>query len=109
MKGSFFVVKGLGVLLVGLPSLVVAAALFCWLVSMFLFPALVISAIGWSLWKLPGAIRYRRVKGEWSWTTKAKAKGWEPGNKAADVEKKWRDELGRDELDRVLTRWEQAS
>ena len=64
-KGSFFVVKGLGVLLVGLPSLVMAASLFCWLVSMAIGPVIVISAIVWSLWKLPAAIRYRRKRGEW--------------------------------------------
>jgi len=65
LKGSFFVVKGLGVLLVGVPSLVVAASLFCWLVTVVIGPALVFSAVAWSLWKLPGAIKYRRVKGEW--------------------------------------------
>jgi len=71
LKGSFFVVKGLGVLLVGVPSLVVAASLFCWLVSIVIGPAIVISAIVFSLWKLPGAIKYRRVKGEWKFQTDA--------------------------------------
>ena len=71
LKGSFFVVKGLGVLLVGVPSLVVAASLFCWLVSMVIGPAIVISAIVFSLWKLPGAIKYRRAKGEWKFQTNA--------------------------------------
>ncbi len=69
LKGSFFVVEGLGVLLVGVPSLVVAASLFCWLVSIVIGPAIVISAIVFSLWKLPGAIRYRRAKGEWEFQT----------------------------------------
>jgi len=71
LKGSFFVVKGLGVLLVGVPSLVVAASLFCWLVTVVIGPAIVISAIVFSLWKLPGAIRYRRAKGEWKFQTDA--------------------------------------
>ena len=70
-KGSFFVVKGLGVLLVGVPSLVVAASLFCWLVTVVIGPAIVISAIVFSLWKLPGAIRYRRKRGEWEFQTNA--------------------------------------
>ncbi len=74
LRGSFFVVKGLGVLLVGVPSLVVAASLFCWLVSVVIGPVIVISAIVFSLWKLPGAIRYRRAKGEWTWQTRAKAR-----------------------------------
>ena len=70
-KGSFFVVKGLGVLLVGVPSLVMAASLFCWLVSIVIGPAIVISAVVFSLWKLPGAIRYRRKRGEWEFQTNA--------------------------------------
>ena len=115
LKGSFFVVKGLGVLLVGVPSLVVAASLFCWLVSIVIGPAIVISAIVWSLWKLPGAIRYRRAKGEWSWVTRAKAKGWKPGDGMAeenarllDVERRDRAEYRQAEFDRFIGRLERG-
>jgi hypothetical protein len=109
LKGSFFVVKGLGVLLVGVPSLVVAASLFCWLVSIVIGPAIVFSAVAWSLWKLPGAIKYRRVKGEWSWTTKAKAKGWKPGDnfenaRLLDVERRDSAAYRYAELTRLLGR-----
>ena len=114
-KGSFFVVKGLGVLLVGVPSLVVAASLFCWLVSIVIGPAIVISAIVFSLWKLPGAIRYRRAKGEWSWTTRAKANGWRPGDGMAEenarllaVERRDRAAYKQAELERFVERWERG-
>jgi len=114
-KGSFFVVKGLGVLLVGVPSLVVAASLFCWLVSIVIGPAIVISAIVFSLWKLPGAIRYRRAKGEWSWTTRAKANGWRPGDGMAEenarllaVERRDCADYRRAELERFVERWERG-
>lgn len=114
-KGSFFVVKGLGVLLVGLPSVVVAASLFCWLVSIVIGPMIVISAIAFSLWKLPGAIRYRRAKGEWSWTTRAKANGWRPGDGMAeenarllDVERRDRAAYKQAELERFIEQWERG-
>lgn len=114
-RGSFFVVKGLGVLLVGVPSLVVAASLFCWLVSIVIGPAIVISAIVFSLWKLPGAIRYRRAKGEWSWTTRAKANGWRPGDGMAEenarllaVERRDRAAYKQAELERFVERWERG-
>jgi len=86
VKGSFFVVKGLGVLLVGLPSLVVAASLFCWLVSIVIGPAIVISAIVFSLWKLPGAIRYRRKRGEWEFQATARENILERINNPSDRE-----------------------
>ena len=115
LKGSFFVVKGLGVLLIGLPSLVVAAALFCWLMSMVIFPALLIGAVLLTLWKLPGLIRYRRAKGEWIWVTRAKAKGWKPGDGMAlenarllEVERRDRAEYRRAEFDRFLGRFERG-
>ena len=114
-KGSFFVVKGLGVLLVGLPSVVVAASLFCWLVSIVIGPMIVISAIVFSLWKLPGAIRYRRKRGEWSWVTKAKAKGWKPGDGMAAenarllaVERRDRAAYKQAELERFVEQWERG-
>ena len=114
-KGSFFVVKGLGVLLVGVPSLVVAASLFCWLVSMVIGPAIVISAIVFSLWKLPGAIRYRRKKGEWTWQTRAKAKGWKPGDGMAEenarllaVERRDRAAYKQAELERFVEQWQRG-
>lgn len=114
-KGSFFVVKGLGVLLVGLPSVVVAASLFCWLVSIVIGPMIVISAIAFSLWKLPGAIRYRRKRGEWSWTTRAKANGWKPGDGMAeenarllDVERRDRAAYKQAELERFVEQWERG-
>ena len=115
LRGSFFVVKGLGVLLVGLPSVVVAASLFCWLVSIVIGPMIVISAIAFSLWKLPGAIRYRRAKGEWSWVTKAKANGWKPGDGMAAEAARQRDVAKRDcadyrraELERFVEQWERG-
>ncbi len=108
-KRSFFVVKGLGVLLVGLPSLVMAACLFCWLVTVVIGPALLIAAVLLTLWKLPGAIRYRRAKGEWSWTTRAKAKGWKPGDnfenaRLLDVERRDSAAYRYAELTRLLGR-----
>ena len=115
LRGSFFVVKGLGVLLVGVPSLVVAASLFCWLVSIVIGPAIVISAIVFSLWKLPGAIRYRRARGEWNWTTRAKANGWRPGDGMAEenarllaVERRDRAAYKQAELERFVERWERG-
>ena len=113
LRGSFFVVKGLGVLLIGLPSIVLAAALFCWLMSMVIFPALLIGAVLLTLWKLPGLIKYRRAKGEWIWVTRAKAKGWKPGDaletaRLLDVER--RDQAGyrQAELARVVARLERG-
>ena len=115
LRGSFFVVKGLGVLLIGLPSIVLAAALFCWLMSMVIFPALLIGAVLLTLWKLPGLIKYRRAKGEWIWVTRAKAKGWKPGDGMAllnaellDVERRDRAGYRQAELARFIARLERG-
>ncbi len=115
MKRSFFVVKGLGALLVGLPSLVMAACLFCWLVSIVIGPALLIGAALLTLWKLPGLIKYRRAKGEWIWQTRAKAKGWKPGDGMAaetarllDAEKRDSADYRRAEFDRFIGRFERG-
>ena len=105
LKGLAFVGAGLGVLLVGLPLLVLVAACFsllCQLLIPFVFGLALLRA----LWLVPGAIRYRARNGEWHFQTVAKANGYRTGMVAAMQAERDRKQFQAYRLERIkdLTR-----